>query len=378
MNSRQTFSILFSSFWLGIHYVLGLKKNRSDSGALSALLDAFWNSPRLIQANNVTHYAGNCFVIELDQSFLDADHGRSSLMLLEDGKNLAQPNTRNLQDIVEKGAGRYIHANNKIYFSPTDNANLSQISERQYIILESLSEDQETVEQLLNLTNKSDQYDNQLLLGLEKLRVYFKNLFTFSGLSNGKNKLTLFNATLDLRSWFFGEWCFSSICVNRQAVNNQPCWNVTLKNIAINGIDAFFDLDATIIVLPNKEFAIQSIELVKDGDPCLSVNGKYTNSELQWINIQMHGLPDWVKMLTEVVGADEMAYRQWLDGFVNALSDGTLGYRCLINEEDMLQIKKCLSPRTLTPQLTLHLEKSAEDYLLKLVNDANKTGVYHE
>ena len=207
MNSKKLFSIFNSSFWIALYYSHKLKKQRSDSGALALLLKSFWYGPRLWQVSSINHVEGNCFQIKLDASFLSDEHGKSSLLLLENNSSLPYPATFDINKIIQKGRGRYLCTRDSIYFSPSDNADLATVASRSYLVLDTLTEDLASIEELLAINKTFNQTSNPIHHAIKKLSVYFKEKLSFSAFADlGPNALGLQNINLNLSQWHSGKW----------------------------------------------------------------------------------------------------------------------------------------------------------------------------
>lgn len=116
--------------------------NRLALGALSAtLLAAFFATSGIVQhlrldSARATAAGGHMFAYELRklESFADlnSDPFRSNLELFEDGRRLGPAHSMHA-DIMASGAGRFSHYGQYLYFSSSDNSNVTQ-NDRTYSI----------------------------------------------------------------------------------------------------------------------------------------------------------------------------------------------------------------------------------------------------
>ena len=369
MSIQKLFSIFFTSFWLLVHYVRGLKEKRDDTGALRELFAAFWNSPRLLSVNQIEHYSGHCYVITLDKTYLNDIHGRSSLVLLENNQNLQFPHTLNLQDIVEKGAGRYRHNDNKIFFSPSDNTDLTRSNTHHYQILECLDDDINTIHELMDLNKKHEALNHPTLFLIEKLRIYLKNNFTFLEQIDKFNGIQLESVKLDLSEWLLGIWTCNSTEIYCRQEKTEKLWHIKLTNVKINGINANFSLNIELIQTQHYALRLNSFNLKIDQKDYLYVNTQLNNDIYQSIKIQFYFTTSWANLLMQSVGVggDEMQYRNWLSQFIETLSSGTLGYKYKISEDHSNKIQSAFSPGTSVNDLYIDVENLHDSFEIKNV-----------
>src|SRR3546814_17406416 len=83
--------------------------------------------------------------------------GRSPLILAENGTPLPLPDADSHDDVATLGAGRYLHFNRRIFFSPSDNVDLRQ-QPRRYTLLETLTDDRDNILKLTALNQRRQDF----------------------------------------------------------------------------------------------------------------------------------------------------------------------------------------------------------------------------
>ena len=360
MNSSKMFSILFNSFWLFIHYILNLKEKRTDTGALSLLIKTFMVGPRAWDIESVQHYDGFCYVALLSDKSVSDLQGRSTLILLENNRNLPFPNTRDLNEIVKKGGGRYLHVDDKLFFSPLDNAGNKQVASRKYTLLETLVDDQERIEQLLALNNDIYLKNNPTLQTIEKLMIYLKDRFSFDGLSDfGKNSYDLHKIRLDLRQWHLSICAIQKIEVRYGILFDDSLITLNLKNCEIEGVNGIFD--ATLKFVIDNHFQIRPV-----GISCHKNDILLINADLNWENkvfkeaaINTDSVRSFIEELMISVGGNPADYQRWIESMIRSITSADMGFNWTMDEESQRGLIESLSPGT--KETSFELKVTRED-----------------
>jgi len=356
MTVFRLFSVLFSSFWLAAFYVGKLKKQRPDQGAFKYLLDSLIHGPRLWQAGEVQHHSGFCYVIKLDRPFLSEQMGKSNLVLLEDGKNLPLPHTRNIQDIIDQGQGRYLHVQDNIYFSPPDNASPELVKQRQYVLLETLSTDSHTVEQLLTLNKRRDSYKNDLLFSLEKIRCYLEDKISFTALSEPDSaSLRVHMLSLNLMQWQMGNWIIDRSSISLHEQSTEKRLSAVLEDISVQGLSEKANIDLDIGISKDLSIRIYKLQLTINKQKYLQLDCDWNNEALQNAHINFFSLSSLRQQLTASVGGDEQEYTKWLRGFFYQWAQTDMGLPWMMGKDTAEKIIAVLSPVSTAQTLALSL-----------------------
>jgi hypothetical protein len=338
LAAPRLFSILFTSVWLALFYQGRLAAGRKDAGALRLLLRALFNGPRDVRATQIRHVSGHCYVIDLDDDYPCDETGSSILMLVEEGAALPRPHTMNLQDIIRHGAGRYAHARRHLFFSPSDNTDLSQ-QPRRYTVLESLTGDLRKDAALIRLNEKRAIYPNTLLWALEKARVYLGPRFTFSAVAEtAGNGLMLSEVGLDLSALGLGSWRMDALQLAWQPEAQGGRLELAMSRARTEAIDGVFDVQLVMRAYADGCLYLDALRCLADGQPSLKAALDWQGEQLQVVELSLDDPAGMRALLVPACGG-EAGVRQWLDGFLESLQGGALSFGCRLD----LQGMNCLS-----------------------------------
>lgn len=170
MITRPLFPLLFVSGWLLAYYQRNIEARRKDGGALPLLLKSWWLGPRVVPLGKIRRVSPNSYCVTLDETFCCDSIGNSTLLLLEDGRPLPLPHASQVNKVASHGMGRWTHRRQNIYFSPTDNADLTK-TPRKYMLIDGLGTNPEIYGALSRLAQSRASFANPAAYALRKLQL---------------------------------------------------------------------------------------------------------------------------------------------------------------------------------------------------------------
>jgi hypothetical protein len=104
---------------VGVFLLVSRRIRVNPRGVLRAMA-ASVRPRRRAELTNIRHERGQCYVADLRGRLISDLDGRSTLVVLEDGRPLSHPHSKH-DDIRAFGAGRYSHWGAAVFFSSADN-----------------------------------------------------------------------------------------------------------------------------------------------------------------------------------------------------------------------------------------------------------------
>lgn len=358
MTTQRIFSVLFSQFWLMVYYHDCLKTSRPDKGALSHFLDSLWYGPRIWAVTTIKHHSGFCYSVDLGREFLSDNQGRSVLLLTEQGAALPLAHTRQIQEIVNQGRGRYAHSGRTLHFSPHDNADITTVLQRKYTVIERVFDNPEVNKALGKLNGMRDSFANPALFGLEKLKIIFDKKLSFGGLADlGPTALGVRNLTLDLSKWHLGKWTIETL--NLRAVHKEASWIITC-HFSNTHADFFSDsIDGNIEFQFEQNGTVKprSLQLALAGKPWISAIFEWSGYGIQEASIHLSNLNSLRTHLIRCVGGEPEAYSRWLENFLSAWTAGKFNFTCALTPQEAERVTAALEPNSTQSALFLSLRR---------------------
>jgi len=365
MTSKKLFSILSTSFWIALYYISKLKKQRPDGGAFMHILQSFWNSPKLMSYGEIRHVDGFCYQIELNEHVLSDIHGRSSLLMFEDGEPL-KDGKNNVNDIVKKGGGRFFHSENTILFSPYDNADLQTVLSRKYTVMESLSNDPDIIDELILINKDKIRTRNLLHIAFRKLSAYLKSKLTFTGITSPtKTSLELKNITLNLTQWSSGVWKLDNIHSCISIIDNAYKINIIFTGLKTDQMNDSASGSVEFIV-NNKTITLTGVQLSIDKDSWITYRSSCSHAFIENSELLLSSLNEFRNYLSTVVGGSTLEYQNWLKNFLSSWEANSFDIPFKITATDAERIYQALTDDSQSTQtLSIKFEKNMGDFWLK-------------
>ncbi len=322
-----------------------MQKNRPDAGAFPKLLKAFNEGPSYWPIDEIQHHAGHCYVAVISDEFVSDLQGRSILMVLENGNSLPLANTRNLDEIINKGNGRYLHVGDKLFFSPSDNASTEVVLSRKYGVLETLVNDQKRIESLMAVNNNESLNNNPALRIVEKLMIYFQDNIQFGGVADlGANNYSFRHVKLDLSQWYLAQWEINKLDIHHSHVLGETLATLKIQDLHIEGVDENFQLDIKIKIDDAYQLIPVSAKVNMNKVSILNVNFSWKSKALKSLVVQSGDVPLMLKQLIASVGGSEKDLQSWVEDFSNDVFNNTFNFDWRMSEKSRVSLMRILNP----------------------------------
>ncbi|MDH5378724.1 MAG: hypothetical protein OEX00_10400 [Gammaproteobacteria bacterium] len=367
MNIGKTFSLLFVNLCIAAYYKAKLKSTRPDSGAFSRLVNLLLEGPRLYRVEGVAHYQGHCYSIDLPLSLLSDEHGLSSLLLLENDRLIFREMIPSLQEIVEKGSGRYLHYRDKLFFSPIDNATPNQITRKQYQILETYTNDVQINQTLLELFKRRTALGSELLYLLKKFELSLAGKFSFQNLDQqSESEIRLSNAVLDLAQWGLGNWSFKDLILKLDQQQDKKVLQLEFNDARAHE-SPHFSGSIALAYYADYRLELQSLHLSVDGSQVFNLTCDWKLRMLDKAKVGITRLAGLRKLFLSAFSNSQEQYSSWLNAFVKDWQTGDLTLPCQLDEKTAKDLLDRLSADSRTTDLELLMQR--EQGKLQLVLD---------
>lgn len=322
MTGRPLFPILFVSGWLLAYYQRALKSRRNDRGALPLLLKSWWLGPRALPVAGLQRASTHSYTLSLDEDFCSDEMGHSTLMLLEDGRPLPLPHCNSVKKIASHGQGRWVHVGRKLFFAPSDNADLAK-TPHQYHLIDALGGNPEIFGALSKLAQVRATFRNPASYALAKLQLVFGKRLAFASQRElDATHLRIDGLKLDLAASFLPDLAAAGIDVKvvPQGGTHRiqaDLMGVRWGEIELDELSLSLEIDA--------EYQPRLVALVarRDGQTLVELGTESRDGEWQSTRLDLARLDVLRRELAATCGGAEAA-ASWLDGILADLATGTL------------------------------------------------------
>lgn len=322
MANRPLFPLFFVSGLLLAYYQRALKAHRADRGALGLLLKSWWQGPRALPVAGLQRAGGHSYSLSLDEDFCSDEMGHTTLMLLEDGRPLPLAHSNSVKKIASQGLGRWVHVGRKIFFSPSDNADLGQTA-HQYHLIDGLGSRPEIFGALSKLAQLKSSFRNPAAYALAKLQLVLGSRLTLaSSREPDDRRLDVRDIRLDLAAAGLPTLVVESLAI--QLAEMPGAWRIeaTLGGITFGdwALDSLvLDLDIT----PACQISLVGLEARHQDQTLLSWQGGRPDEGGAAGRLLVHALAPLREALAQTCGGPDGA-RRWLVGFLADLDENRL------------------------------------------------------
>lgn len=364
MDKQKLFSVLFCSGTMLLYFFGTIYDRAKSRRGLALLLQSFIRAPHIQPVPKLFPFRGHSYMIELEQDVLSGMTGKSPFLLFEDGRALPHPGAESHDEVRDIGLGRYIHINRRIYFAPSDNADLRQHS-RKYSLMEVLTADPQKNHTLTELNTRRAEFSNVGVWLLGKLMVYLDPALQIGGLAAGDPaSLTVADAVLDTGSLDFG-----IIRIGRATAEWAPAENGWFRlDIDLDTISAAWSsqplrLQLSIDFNLACDLRLRKAVLTAGGAAWAELSVAWQDDRLDHAAIRFADLPTIRTGLTGACG-DAAAHQRWLDDMASAIVNGDLSFGCRIDRATTDRLRAALAPDATTARLQATLQREGDGIAL--------------
>lgn len=365
MDKQKLFSILFCSGTMLLYFFGTLYDRAKSRRGLALLLQSFIRAPHIQPVAKLSHFRGHSYIIEFERDVLSAMTGKSPFLLFEDGRALPHPGAASHDEVRDIGLGRYIHINRRIYFSPSDNADLRQHS-RKYSILEVLTADPQKNRTLTELNARHAEFSNIGVWLLGKLMVYLDPALRFGSIDAADSaRLTIFDAVIDTGSLEFGILRIGRVTAHWTMTGTD--WSqldIDFDAVMTDWSSRPLRLQLALDFTASCDLRLRSATLTAGGMPWADLSLAWQDDRLDHGTARFADLPTIRVGLTGACG-DAAAHQRWLDDMASAILGGDLSFGCGIDETAATALTAALAPDATTDSLQIVLQRQGDSLLLQ-------------
>ncbi|MFC3676004.1 hypothetical protein [Ferrovibrio xuzhouensis] len=367
MDKQKLFSVLFCSGMMLLYFFGTLYDRAKSRRGLALLLQSFIRAPHIEPVSKLSHFRGHSYMIQLEQDVLSAMAGKSPFLLLEDGRALPHPGIASHDEVRDIGLGRYIHINRRIYFAPSDNADLRQHS-RKYNLLEVLTADPQKNRTLTELNARRAEFSNIGLWLLGKLMVYLDPALQIGSIAAADPmSLTITDAVIDTSSLDFGVICIGQATARWSlAEGDWSRLDIDLDTITTTWSSQPLRLRLSLDFTLSCDLRLCSATLTAGGVPWADLSLTWQDDRLDHGAARFTDLPAIRTGLTGACG-DAAAHRRWLDDMVSAILGGDLSFGCRIDSATAAALTAALAPEAAAASLQVVLQRHGDSIALHCV-----------
>ena len=365
MEERKLFSVLFCTGTMLLYFFGTIYDRTKSRRGLALLLQSFLRAPYTETVQKISLFRDHGYVIHLKQDILSATAGRSPLVLLEDGKPLPRPHARDGNEVADHGLGQYVHLNRRIFFSPSDNADLEHLN-RRYSVLETLTTDPATTQKLVELNNRQAEFDNTGLWILAKLKAYLDRWIRLdSVVADGPNGVAVTDAVIDTAALDFG-----TIRVARATARwerSDDTWfrlDVALDTILMQGVENPISLALSLDFMPTCDLRLRTIRLTADGAPWADISLTWLDDRLDQARAVFFDLATIRRGLTAACGGND-AHCRWLGDMLQAIRNDDLSFGCRIDDAAGAALRETLAPDSTATRLDASIENTGGEVVFR-------------
>lgn len=350
---RSLFPLIFVSVWLLAFYQRTLQPGRRDRGALPLLLKSWWLGPRAIPLAGAQRSGPRAYSVNLDEDFCSDEMGRSTLLLLEDGKPLPYPHATSMKKIAAEGGGRWVHVGRKLIFSASDNADLAK-APHQYHLLDGLGSQPELFGALSKLAQLRATFRNPAAYACAKLQLTLGERLAVGKVREiDANNLAVEDLRLDLASAFLPDLSIARGVV--EVVTEDDITRILAELESLHWGD--MELDALRLELTiDAGYRPRLIALsgARAGQTLVDLTSAPSRGEWQSASLIVNGLGSLRHELAAICGGPQAAV-SWLDALLADLASDTLGMRLKLSDDTRATLATALADTGQAHSLALDL-----------------------
>jgi SAM-dependent methyltransferase len=352
MAERPLFPLLFVSGLLLAYYQRTLKPRRKDMGSLPLLLKSFWLGPRAIPIANLQRASTNSYTLLLDEDLPTDETGRTTLLLLEDGRPLPLPHTTSIKEIASQGRGRWVHIGRKIFFAPTDNADLAK-SPHQYHLIDGLGGNPDIFGALSKLAQIKSTFRNPAAYAVAKLQLILGKALSLgrSVETDPAHHLTLENLKLDLAAAALPDLAVERVDLELAPPGDDHLVRARLAGLHWGGLH-LDELDLELAIGAGYRPRIQTFSARRDGETLANLTTTTGDGYWQSAHLHLASLDAARQELAALCGGKEAAHA-WLAGWLEDLATDALPLGIQLTSEHRGRLLEALDSNT--PSLDVEL-----------------------
>lgn len=355
-TERPLFPLLFISGWLMAFYARVLQGQRPDRGALPLLLKSWWLGPRVVPFSGMQRAGVHSYAFALEEDFCCDEKGRSTLMLLEDGKPLPYPHTTAVKSISSQGLGRWVHIGRKIFFSPGDNADLAK-TPRQYLLVDGLGSNPEIFDALSKLAKLRPSFANPAAYALAKLQLCLGKRLKLGGMREiDARHLAVDELSLALAGVFLPDLSLTRVALAVEAEAATSRLHATLEGVRWGAL-RLDSLDLALEIDPDYRPRLTALTATAQGEIVMELATTWQDGEWQDATLKLARLTAPRRELATACGGPDACVR-WLDGFLADLATGALAMGLALSDESVADLRAAWAPDGDADTLTLDLARS--------------------
>ncbi len=354
--SRPLFPLLFVSGLLLAYYQRALKPRRKDQGALPLLLKSFWLGPRAIPITHLQRASTHSYTLLLDEDFPTDETGRTTLMLLEDGRPLPLPHTTSIKEIAGEGRGRWVHIGRKIHFAPSDNADLAK-TPHQYHLIDGLGGNPDLFGALSKLAQIKSTFRNPAAYALAKLQLILgKALSLGRSVETDSRRLTLEHLKLDLAAAALPHLAVERVDLELEPEGACQCFKAKLSGLAWGGF-RLDELDLELAMDAGYRPGLRAFSAHRGGATLATLSTAWNGPSWQSAHLTLNALDGLRTELAAACGG-KAAAKSWVESFLGDLAANLLPLGLALGEAEQARLLESLAGDA--PALELDLLDTGE------------------
>ena len=349
--NRPLFPLLFVSGLLLAYYQRALKSRRKDKGSLPLLLKSFWLGPRAISINHLQRASTNSYTLLLDEDFPTDETGRTTLLLLEDGRPLALPHTTSVKEIASQGRGRWVHIGRKIFFAPSDNADLAK-TPHQYHLIDGLGGNPDIFGALSKLAQIKSTFRNPAAYALAKFQLILgKALSLGRSVETDARRLALENLKLDLAAATLPDLAVARVDLELEPEGESQCFKAKLAGLDWGGFH-LDELDLELAIDADYRPGLSAFSARRGGATLATLSTAWSGPAWQSARLTLNALEGLRKELADACGGKEAA-GSWLAGFLDDLAANAPALGLSLGDSEKARLLEALAGDAPTLELDL-------------------------
>jgi hypothetical protein len=347
--NRPLFSLLFVSGLLLAYYQRALKSLRKDKGSLPLLLKSFWLGPRAIPLTNLQRASSHSYTLLLDEDFPSDETGRSTLLLLEDGRPLPLPHTTSIREIAGEGRGRWAHIGRKVFFAPSDNADLAK-TPHQYHLIDGLGGNPDIFGALSKLAQIKSTFRNPAAYALAKLQLILgKALNLGRNVETDARRLILEDLKLDLTAATLPDLAVAR--VDLELEGESQCFKAKLAGLDWGGFH-LDELDLELAIGADYRPGLRAFSARRGGATLATLSTAWSGPAWQSARLTLNALEGLRAELADACGGKEAA-GSWLASFLDDLAANAPALGLSLGDAEKTRLLEALAGNAPTLELDL-------------------------